>query len=321
MDDVLILGGSGFIGSRLCELLVERSGGAAGGITVVTRHADHARHLLVLPDLDIDVADVHDDAALERLVAGRSAVVNLVGVLHGDADTFDRVHAELPRRLGAACRRAGVRRIVHVSALGADPEAPSHYLRSKAAGEVALAQAGVPLALLRPSVVFGAHDHFLNLFAGLSKWAPVLLLADTEARFQPVWVDDVGNAILACLQLPDARLGVVECAGPKEYTLGELVRLAAHWSGHERPLLGLPGGAGQLQAWLLEQLPGEPLMSRDNLASLKVPSVATGRWPGLAELGIQPTALEAVAPGYLHPAARRQAELGGWRSSTGGRHA
>ncbi|MEW6705159.1 MAG: complex I NDUFA9 subunit family protein [Pseudomonadota bacterium] len=313
MEDVLILGGSGFLGCRLCEMLVEQSGGAAGSITVATRHAPKARHLLVLPDLDVIEADVHRDDDLARLVAGRSSVVNLVGVLHGDEAVFRRAHAELPGRLGRACRQAGVGRVVHVSALGAASQAPSMYLRSKAEGEAALAASGMPATVLRPSVMFGAHDQFLNLFARLARAAPVIPLACADARLQPVWVDDVARAVIACLQAPQPLRQVFECAGPNVYTLRELVDLAARCSGHGRRIVALPEVAGRLQAWFLEHLPGDPLMTRDNLDSMQVPNVASGQLPGLAELGIRPTPLEAVMPQWLAHHEGRQAELQGWR--------
>jgi uncharacterized protein YbjT (DUF2867 family) len=302
MQDILILGGSGFIGSRLCELLVARSGAAPGRITVVTRRRARARHLQTLPGIVLQEADVHDDGALAGLVAHRSAVVNLLGILHGDEAAFSRVHAALPRRMARACSEAGVPRIVHISALGAASDAPSMYLRSKAEGEAALAQGGVPAAILRPSVVFGERDRFLNLFARLSKLAPFIPLACADAQFQPVWVDDVARALVACLHSPLTQ--TYECAGPRVYTLKELVRLAGRYSGHERPVIALPEAVGQVQAWFMEHLPGEPLMSRDNLASMQVPNVASGRLPGLAELDIQPAPLESIAAHYLAHDAR-----------------
>lgn len=299
LDDVLILGGSGFVGSRLCEMLLVPTGAPPGRVSVVTRRSDRARHLQPLPGLGIEEGNVHDDATLARLVAGRSAVVNLIGVLHGDAAAFDKAHAELPRRLAQACRREQVSQVVHISALGVARDAPSMYLRSKAVGEAAWSQADVPAAVLRPSVMFGERDHFLNLFARLSRFAPLIALAGAEAQFQPVWVDDVARAIVACLQRSRDVQEVYECAGPRVYTLAELVRLAGRFSGHERPIVALPRPAGQLLAGLMECLPGEPLMSRDNLASMQVPNVASGQLPGLAALGITPAALEAIAPGYL----------------------
>jgi uncharacterized protein YbjT (DUF2867 family) len=314
MNDVLILGGSGFVGRRLCEMLVEQSGGAAGSITVATRHAPRARDLLVLPDLDVIEADVHDDAELARLVAGRSSVVNLIGMLHGSEAEFRHVQGELPGRVGRACVKAGVWRVVHLSALGAARDAPSMYLRSKAEGEAALRASGMPASILRPSVMFGAHDHFLNFFADLARRLPVIPLAAAQARIQPVWVDDVARAIIACLQAPQPP-ELVECAGPQVYTLQELVQIAARCCGHERRVVPLPDGAARLQAWVLEHLPGDPLMTRDNLDSLQVPSVASGHCPGLAELGIRPTPLEAVAPQWLAHQSWRQAELDGLRRS------
>jgi len=299
LHDIVLLGGSGFVGSRLCELLIAQRDGAPGRITVATRGRARARHLQILPGVEVQEADVHDDGVLAGLVAGRGAIVNLVGILHGDQAAFSRVHAALPRRVAVACREAGVQRLVHVSALGADGGAPSMYLRSKAEGESAIAGGGVPGAVLRPSVMFGERDRFLNLFARLSRFAPVIPLAGAGARFQPVWVDDVARAIVACLQAAPPASPVYECAGPQVYTLMELVRRAGRYSGHERLIIPLPAAVAECQAWFMEQLPGEPLISRDNLASMQVPSVASGRLPGLAELGISPASLDAVAPGYL----------------------
>jgi NADH dehydrogenase len=282
MKRLLVLGGTGFVGRALCEQLAQRHPDAE--VLVPTRHAGQRRNLLALPDVELAQADIHDEAALARLLQGCDAAVNLVGILHGNEARFRHAHAELPRKLVHACRVAGVRRIVHVSALGAAPEAPSRYLRSKAAGEAALLTSGLDVTILRPSVMFGEEDHFLNLFARLQAWAPVLPLAGAHARFQPVWVHDVARALLTCLE--DARTvgQVYELAGPHVYTLAALAQLAGRACGHERPVIALPG---------------EPLMSSDNLDSMKVDNVAGGRLPGLQDLGIQPASVTAVAPEYL----------------------
>lgn len=294
---LLVLGGTGFVGRALAA---RWSAAVPGGLLrVPTRAPRRGRALALLPGMQLIEADVHDPAALDALLAGVDAVVNLVAILHGSPAQFERAHVALPRQLAAACARAGVRRLVHVSALGVpegEPDgAPSHYLRSKARGEQVLRAApDLALTVLRPSVIFGAEDRFIRLFAGLQAALPVMALAGHAARFQPVWVEDVAEAIVRCLR--DARTvgQTIECAGPDVLTLGALVRLAGRWSGHVRPVLPLPDWAGRLQAGALAWLPGEPLMSADNLASMRVPNVATGRCPGLAALGIAPTAIDIV---------------------------
>jgi NADH dehydrogenase len=192
---------------------------------------------------------------------------------------------------------------VHVSALGVPDgdaaSAPSRYLRSKAKGELLARTAGLDATILRPSVIFGANDRFTNLFARMQSFMPLVPLAGARSRFQPVWVGDVAHAIVRCLD-DDATIGqTYECVGPREYTLAELVRLAGRSAGHERLVLPLPDGVARVQAALMELAPGDPLMSRDNLDSMRVPNVAGGKLPGLAQLGIEAASLESVAPTYL----------------------
>ena len=255
IDRLLVLGATGFVGRSVCEKLVERGGGAGGRVRVATRHAMRARHLQLLPTVEVAVGDVHDDAQLARMLRDSDAVINLVAILHGSEAAFDRVHARLPERLAAACKAAGVRRVVHVSALGAGLDAPSRYLRSKARGEAALKAGGLDLTVLRPSVIFGERDRFLNLFASLQSIFPVMPLAGAEARFQPVWVDDVATAIVRTLDDPTTIGTTIECTGPRQYTLRELVGLAGEWSGSRRPVLPLPALFGRLQAFVMEMLP------------------------------------------------------------------
>ncbi|HEX2542121.1 MAG TPA: complex I NDUFA9 subunit family protein [Caldimonas sp.] len=314
MRNLLVLGATGFVGHSVCEKLVERSGGANGFIRIATRRAARAKPLQLLPTAEVAVGDVHDDATLARMLGGVDAVINLVAVLHGSEADFERVHVRLPQRLGAACARAGVRRVIHVSALGAAPDAPSRYLRSKARGEAALAAAGLDLTVLRPSVIFGPRDRFMNLFARLQALFPIVPLAGAEARFQPVWVEDVASAVVRSLDDRSTIGLTIECCGPRQYTLKELVEAAGTWSGRPRRVVSLPAGIGRLQALTMEWLPGEPLMSRDNLDSMRVPSVASGRLPGLERLGIEPTPLEAIAPLYLGGGLSEEARLQAWRS-------
>jgi len=310
----LILGGTGFVGSSVAEKLVERSGGGADGrIRIATRRFPNARHLQLLPTVEIACGDIHDEATLARMLRDTDTVINLVAILHGSEDEFERVHVRLPARLATACLAAGVKRVIHVSALGAAVDAPSRYLRSKARGEEVLKATPLELTILRPSVIFGERDRFLNLFAQLQSVLPLLPLASGEARFQPVWVEDVAHALVAAIDDPSTIGTTLECCGPRVYTLAELARAAGDWSGAPRPVLALPAVLGRLQAFFMEWLPGRTLMSRDNLDSMRVANVCSGKLPGLERLGVEPAPLEAIAPRYLgHVSGEKRLEV--WRA-------
>ncbi len=320
MKNVFVLGGSGFVGAHVCEKLVRQG----YTVTVPTRRRSNAQGIQHLPQLTVLEMDVHNEAALQRAVAGHDAVVNLVAILHGSKTAFHKAHVELPQKLARACVSAGVKQVVHVSALGADAKqpdsAPSMYLCSKGQGEAALMQAakggtdgeddgagaGFTLTVLRPSVIFGAEDKFLNLFAKLQKVFPLMPLAGAHAKFQPVWVQDVAAAVVCSLQDRAAALQtprLVELCGPDVYTLKELVQMAGRFgganAGRGRPVLPLPRWVGYLQALCMECLPGAPLMSRDNLDSMKVDNVHPLGMPGLQSLGITPAALQPIAQQYL----------------------
>ncbi|MCY7370646.1 MAG: complex I NDUFA9 subunit family protein [Polaromonas sp.] len=299
MKIILILGGSGFVGRHFCEKLND----PALRATVVTRRRSSARHLQMLPLVDVIEAARLDSSTLTDLLAGHDAVVNLVAILHGSEEAFEKVHVGLPTELVKACQASGVRRLVHISALGAAAGSPSMYQRSKARGEVVLQESGLDVTLLRPSVMFGSEDKFLNTFAKLQKLFPVIPLASSQAKFQPVWVEDVASAVVRCLEDPTTRGKTFEACGPDVFTLRQLVELAGRYAGVNnglgRPVFGLPDALGRLQARLMELAPGEPMMSRDNLDAMKTDNVASGTLPGLEALGINPSALAAIAPSYL----------------------
>jgi uncharacterized protein YbjT (DUF2867 family) len=305
--NVAIVGGSGFIGQALASTLASRG----KSVRVITRKRESAKALWLLPKVEIVEADPHDEASLYEALENAESVVNLVGVLHSKpgkpwGPDFDAAHVKLPARIARCMNRRKIRRLVHISALGAAEHAPSMYLRSKAAGEAALrANQGIDLTILRPSVVFGPGDQFLNLFAKLQKFSPVIPLATPHARFQPIDVRDLSTAIANCLENPATIGKQYECVGPDVLTLYEIVHWAGVYAGCPRPIIPLPDGAAWAQAWVMEHLPGKPLMSRDNLASASIPNV--GSAPLSPELGIEkPHSLHAVAPTYLGKESPRQ---------------
>jgi NADH dehydrogenase len=319
MKKVIVLGGTGFVGAHVCEKLTRED----WQVTVLTRRLANAIKIQHLPSLTVLEVDVHDEAALTQAVVGHEALVNLVAILHGDQAAFEHNHVALPKKIARACLAAQVTRVVHISALGADalqPEkAPSMYLRSKGECEAVWVQAatggsagsaadkGFDLSILRPSVIFGAGDKFLTVFAKLQKLVPLVPLAGASAKFQPVWVEDVAHAVLRCLDdyghTESPR--VIEAVGPEVFTLKQLVQVAGQVSGVMaglgRPVISLPEWAGRVQAKLMGLAPGEPLMSLDNLDSMKLDNVSTGKLPGLASLGITAAALRPIAQQYLRP--------------------
>jgi NADH dehydrogenase len=246
---------------------------------------------------------------LERLIAGKHAVYNLVGILHsrrgrGDergpndyGPDFARMHVELPQAIVAACRATSVRRFLHMSALGANPEGPSEYQRSKGIGEKAvLAAEDLDVTVFRPSVVFGPEDRFLNQFAHMARLLPGIAVPCPDAKFQPVYVGDVARALHFALEEPEARGRAYELCGPRVYTLKQLVETVCAITGRRRVVTGLPDRLSYLQAWMLEHLPGK-LMTRDNYRSMQVPNTCEARFP----FGFHSQALEAVAPAWLAP--------------------
>ncbi len=295
-ENFLVIGGAGFVGRHLVAALAARG----ARVTVPTRRRERAKHLILLPTVDVVEVERLDARVLAQLAAGRDAVVNLAGILH--SPDFKLAHVELAQSVVNACRQAGARRLLHMSALGADPAAPSEYLRSKGIGErAALAADDLAVTVFRPSVIFGPEDRFLNLLARLAALLPALVLGSPDARFQPVYVGDVVRAFLAALDSDDTAGKRYDLCGPKEYTLRQLIELVCSITGRRRLVIGLPDGLSYLQAWAMELLPVK-LLTRDNYHSMQVPSVCDCALP----FGIQPVLLEAAAPSWLAPAGPRE---------------
>lgn len=303
---VCVLGGSGFVGCHI----VHRLSAAGYQVKVLTRRRERAKHLILLPNVQVEECDIFFDAALQRAVADCDAVINLVGVLHeARGRSFDKVHADLPRRVAAACQMAGVHRLLQMSALQASEGAPSKYLRSRARGEAAVMQAAhesLKVTIFRPSVIFGRGDSFLNLFAAIARVMPVIALARPQARFQPVFVEDVARAFVSSLENPATFGEIYPLCGPRVYTLRELVQYAVDTLKLKRTIIGLNDRLSYLQAWAMELLPIK-LMTRDNYYSMKVDSVCDCPFPEIFDL--QPTSLEAVVPEYLADDTPRNAYL------------
>ena len=298
-DSIVVLGGGGFVGSHIVARLV--SDGYR--VVVPTRRREEVKHLILLPTVDVVEQDIHDPATLERLFAECVAVINLVGIINESGrNTFDRVHVELPRKVIAACHKAGVRRLLHMSALGASADGPSRYLKSKAAAEAMVAASGLAWTIFRPSVIFGREDNFLNMFARLAHLMPVVALASPKARFQPVYVGDVAHCYVHSINDEITFGARYDLCGPKVYTLRELVTYVGEVTGALRPILALGPGLSNLMATVLGHLPGK-ILTRDNLASMRKDNVCECPFPAVFDL--TPSAIESLAPSYLSPAARR----------------
>jgi len=309
---VTVLGASGFVGRYIVKHLAHE--GAV--IAAVSRHADYAGFLRPMGDVGqiepID-ADILRDDALDAAVAGAEIIVNAVGLLYERGrQNFDAIHVRLPARIAAAAKKAGAKQILHISAIGADPQSPAAYGRSKAAGEAALKAAFPDAIVLRPALVFGPEDEFFNRFACYARYLPVLpLIGGGTMRFQPVYVRDVASAVAAALNTPAAKGKVYELAGPRVYSFKELMEIILRVTRRSPPLVSYPLAAAMVQAWFLEFLPKPPL-TRDQLHLMERDNVPTPGMPGLPEFGIGPTALEVILPTYL----QRFRNRGLWRPRT-----
>jgi uncharacterized protein YbjT (DUF2867 family) len=329
-EKICILGGSGFVGTALVSELAARG----KQVRVLTRRREHAKELILLPTVEVIEVDVHDERVLARQFRGCDAVINLVGILHettrGREDKpqarrgdFHENHVELPRKVIRACAKAGIARLLHMSALGADPTSRSAYQRSKGVGEALVretgwvasanpgtlggakltARRGMQVTIFRPSVIFGPGDSFLNLFARLLKLLPVLPLACSNARFQPVYVGDVATAYADSLDDLETFGNTYDLCGPREYSLIQLMQYLQKVLNSGGRLIPLSDWLSYLNAWLLELKPGAKLMTRDNYYAMQTPNICTGENPSPPDW--QPQALEALATAWLNKAVAR----------------
>ncbi|WP_439552290.1 complex I NDUFA9 subunit family protein [Falsiroseomonas sp.] len=289
-----VFGGAGFIG----RYVVQRLAAQDYIVRIAGRDPLAARFLCTQGRVGQIVplrAAVTDAAAVARAVEGADVVVNLVGILHGD---FDNVQARGPGVVAQAAAAAGVRRFVQVSAIGADAASDSRYARSKAEGEAAVRAAFPAATILRPSVVFGAEDNFFNRFAGMARLLPFMPVVSGGTRFQPVFVGDVADAVMAAVERDDAAGRTYELGGPRVMTMRDVLRFILDTTRRNKRLVDMPMGLMGFQASILEKLPN-PALTTDQLKLLGRDNVVGEGVPGLADLGIAPTSVEAVVPGYL----------------------
>lgn len=275
--DILLIGGNGFVGRVLAAQL------QLAGYTVLipTSHPFHGRELRLLPKVHIEEADIHEFDTLQSLcsrVKPGGAVINLVGVLHDKpgnpyGKVFRAAHVDLPKNIITAMQLTGLKRYLHMSALGADANGPSMYQRSKGDGELAVKASNLDWTTFRPSVIFGAQDQFINLFSKLTKLLPLMPLANYQAKFQPVSVDDVAAAFVKALKLPQTIRQSYDLVGPTVYTMQEIVEFAKRKAKTSCWVIPVPAFVGYLQALAFEFLPGPTLMSRDNIASMELPNI------------------------------------------------
>jgi len=297
---VCVVGGSGFIGRYAVKRLAE----AGAVIAAVSRHASEARFLRPMGDVgQVEPFDagLDDEAGLTAAIGGSSAVISSVGILYERGQQrFQLLHVEGPARLARLAAAAGVKHFVHISALTADPRSDSAYARSKALGEAEVKAAFPAATILRPSLVFGPEDDFFNRFAAMARVSPILpLVGGGATRFQPIYVGDVADAVVAALQRPEAQAKTYELGGPATLSFRELMELMLAEVGRRRVLMTLPYGLASAAALFMEFMP-KPMLTRDQVKLLQKDAVVTSGAPGLAQLGITPTALELILPAYLN---------------------
>ncbi len=293
-----VFGGAGFIGRYVVQRLARQgwqirvAGANPAGVRAV-QTSGRVGQIVALR------ADVTDEAAVARAVAGASLVVNLVGILaEKQSGGFHAIQAEGAGRVARLAAAAGAERLVHISAIGADPASESQYARSKGEGEAAVLAAFPGATILRPSILFGAEDHFFNMFAGMARLLPVMPVLCGDTRFQPVWVGDVADAVLAAATQDAVAGRVFELGGPRVISFRDILRYILEVTGRQRWLFEVPLGLARWQARVAEKLPGKPF-TQDQLLLLQKDNVVAPGALTLEALGIEARPIEAVVPGYL----------------------
>ena len=310
---VTVFGGSGFVGSQTVRALAK----AGWRVRVAVRKPALAGDLRLLGDVGQVLpvrCDVTSAADVAAALKGASAAVNLVGILHeGGKRTFETLHVEAARTIAEACVAYDITTLVHVSAIGADVNAPSDYARTKGEGETAVRALVPSVVIVRPSIVFGAEDNFLNKFGAMATMAPALpLIGGGETKFQPVYVGDVAEAIARCVERDDTAGRTFELGGPAVWSFKDILTYILRETGRDRMLAPLPFFAAKMLAGFtqLTALVGiAPVLTQDQVVLLQADNVVAPDAEGLAALGLTPTGLEAIAPTYL------------WRYRVGGQFA
>lgn len=296
---VTVFGGSGFVGRHTVRALAK----AGYRVRVAVRHPNLA--LYVLPagnvgQIEIRKTNVREPEQVAAAVRGADAVVNLVGVLYQRGhQSFGELHAEAAETIARAAKAEGAKTLVHVSAIGAAPQAGSAYAASKGEGENRVRAAFPDAVILRPSIVFGPEDDFFNRFASLARLSPLLpLIGGGHTKFQPVFVGDVAAAVLACVDDAATRGKIYELGGANVYTFKQLMEFILHVTGRKRLLVPVPFALATLNAFFLQYWP-KPLLTPDQVTLLKSDNVVTKGAKTLTDLGIQPESVEAIVPSYL----------------------
>ncbi len=295
VDTVTVFGGDGFVGRYVVQALLKNG----HRVRVASRNPKRGWFLKAqanLGQIAYVAADITRPETLRHAVEGASAVINLVGILKGD---FDAVHRQGAANVAAAARSAGVETLIHMSAIGADSESASAYGKTKGKGEAAVRAAFPSATILRPSIIFGREDQFINRFAGLIRMLPLVPVIGGATKFQPVFVGDIAHAVAAIVSDPQGHNAkTYELGGPEVMTMVEVNRWIAESTGYKRPMFEVPDEVAGLLATLTGWLPGAPI-TRDQWLMLQSDNVVSAKAKGLAAIGIAPTPLDAVATGWL----------------------